>query len=132
MLAVLLFFLMVRRPPRSTRTDTLFPYTTLFRSLGVRARLERRPDRLRAQFHDRAGDAAGHDGEVQKMRGWMLAGVAAIGLAGGAQASEVARVPQRVVVTHDRGPDQRVRALAYGDSIYRVRAVTGHDLAVLH
>src|SRR3546814_4354999 len=30
-----MFFLMIRRPPRSTRTDTLFPYTTLFRSLGV-------------------------------------------------------------------------------------------------
>src|SRR3546814_18238345 len=28
------FFLMIRRPPRSTRTDTLFPYTTLFRSSG--------------------------------------------------------------------------------------------------
>src|SRR3546814_5082578 len=28
------FFLMIRRPPRSTRTDTLFPYTTLFRSAG--------------------------------------------------------------------------------------------------
>src|SRR3546814_11410454 len=28
------FFLMIRRPPRSTRTDTLFPYTTLFRSPG--------------------------------------------------------------------------------------------------
>src|SRR3546814_19685873 len=27
-----LFLLMIRRPPRSTRTDTLFPYTTLFRS----------------------------------------------------------------------------------------------------
>src|SRR3546814_13758807 len=27
-----LFFLMIRRPPRSTRHDTLFPYTTLFRS----------------------------------------------------------------------------------------------------
>src|SRR3546814_21128957 len=26
------FFVMIRRPPRSTRTDTLFPYTTLFRS----------------------------------------------------------------------------------------------------
>src|SRR3546814_16521464 len=26
---------MIRRPPRSTRTDTLFPYTTLFRSLAV-------------------------------------------------------------------------------------------------
>src|SRR3546814_16689121 len=30
------FFLMIRRPPRSTRTDTLFPYTTLFRSIQVR------------------------------------------------------------------------------------------------
>src|SRR3546814_14428063 len=33
------FFLMIRRPPRSTRTDTLFPYTTLFRS--------RRPELVR-------------------------------------------------------------------------------------
>src|SRR3546814_6795422 len=32
MLSLLFFFLMIRRPPRSTRTDTLFPYTTLFRS----------------------------------------------------------------------------------------------------
>src|SRR3546814_18861542 len=30
---MLVLFLMIRRPPRSTRTDTLFPYTTLFRSL---------------------------------------------------------------------------------------------------
>src|SRR3546814_1706612 len=30
---VFFFFLMIRRPPRSTRTDTLFPYTTLFRSM---------------------------------------------------------------------------------------------------
>src|SRR3546814_12346304 len=29
---ILFFFLMIRRPPISTRTDTLFPYTTLFRS----------------------------------------------------------------------------------------------------
>src|SRR3546814_11430343 len=34
------FCLLIRRPPRSTRTDTLFPYTTLFRSVG----------------HDRVGD----------------------------------------------------------------------------
>src|SRR3546814_14147968 len=36
MLLCLFFFvfLMIRRPPRSTRTDTLFPYTTLFRSSG--------------------------------------------------------------------------------------------------
>src|SRR3546814_11124535 len=39
------FFLMIRRPPRSTRTDTLFPYTTLFRSTRYDlSRLRRRPD----------------------------------------------------------------------------------------
>src|SRR3546814_14516622 len=32
---MLFFFLMIRRPPRATRTDTLFPYTTLFRSQAV-------------------------------------------------------------------------------------------------
>src|SRR3546814_17212221 len=32
LLLLFVFFLMIRRPPRSTRTDTLFPYTTLFRS----------------------------------------------------------------------------------------------------
>src|SRR3546814_11615332 len=39
------FFLMLRRPPRSTLTDTLFPYTTLFRA-GFRGLLidQRRPD----------------------------------------------------------------------------------------
>src|SRR3546814_12882879 len=36
----MVLFLMNRRPPRSTRTDTLFPYTTLFRSQGVGARVE--------------------------------------------------------------------------------------------
>src|SRR3546814_3518876 len=33
---------MIRRPPRSTRTDTLFPYTTLFRSLRIDQELARR------------------------------------------------------------------------------------------
>src|SRR3546814_11064314 len=39
---VLVFFLMIRRPPRSTRTDTLFPYTTLFRSAEFAA-MKKRP-----------------------------------------------------------------------------------------
>src|SRR3546814_4600744 len=38
MVFIIFFFLMIRRPPRSTRTDTLFPYTTLFRSEGKSAR----------------------------------------------------------------------------------------------
>src|SRR3546814_18584778 len=37
------FFLMIRRPPRSTRTDTLFPYTTLFRSDLARTHVEIEP-----------------------------------------------------------------------------------------
>src|SRR3546814_4466304 len=39
MFLMLFVFLMIRRPPRSTRTDTLFPYTTLFRSLVDQAKL---------------------------------------------------------------------------------------------
>src|SRR3546814_20889967 len=41
---------MIRRPPRATRTDTLFPYTTLFRS-------PKRLDRAHRQFEFRAQDA---------------------------------------------------------------------------
>src|SRR3546814_9965587 len=44
---------MIRRPPRSTRTDTLFPYTTLFRS-RLDAQLCRR---ARAQFRQRVAEA---------------------------------------------------------------------------
>src|SRR3546814_4471572 len=38
---IMFFFLMIRRPPRSTRTDTLFPYTTLFRSHTKEGRMTR-------------------------------------------------------------------------------------------
>src|SRR3546814_19266885 len=37
---LLFFFLIIRRPPSSTRTDTLFPYTTLFRSTGFEGWLQ--------------------------------------------------------------------------------------------
>src|SRR3546814_18735969 len=48
---LLFFVLMIRRPPRSTLTDTLFPYTTLFRSEGGRPGARRTEAR-------RDGDAA--------------------------------------------------------------------------
>src|SRR3546814_13523975 len=49
MICTLLFFcLMIRRPPRSTRTDTLFPYTTLFRSKMWRC--SRKPQRKALPF----------------------------------------------------------------------------------
>src|SRR3546814_14532247 len=60
------FFLMIRRPPRSTRTDTLFPYTTLFRS---DAGCDRQPDRTgRGPLaSDRAGQlSAGGEGRSEE------------------------------------------------------------------
>src|SRR3546814_10083954 len=45
---------MIRRPPRSTRTDTLFPYTTLFRSTGRRAVFQLGREVLRERSHVRA------------------------------------------------------------------------------
>src|SRR3546814_7295952 len=51
------FFVMMRRPPRSTRTDTLFPYTTLFRSRAA----------------GRPGARRGHGGPHAQRRGWRVA-----------------------------------------------------------
>src|SRR3546814_17720540 len=48
---------MIRRPPRSTRTDTLFPYTTLFRSRPARGRGSTTRLRARARSPCRRGDA---------------------------------------------------------------------------
>src|SRR3546814_8136175 len=47
----MIFFLTIRRPPRPTRTYTLVPYTTLFRSVDARrdAAVRRRPERQRMQ-----------------------------------------------------------------------------------
>src|SRR3546814_4916872 len=60
---------MIRRPPRSTRTDTLFPYTTLFRS--VRCRFRRRSAcrryrwrRTHASFRERSEE---HTSELQSL-----------------------------------------------------------------
>src|SRR3546814_15490390 len=49
---ILIFFLMIRRPPRSTRTDTLFPYTTLFRSSQTGMSVHLDIERLFAQKVD--------------------------------------------------------------------------------
>src|SRR3546814_5509448 len=49
---------MIRRPPRSTRTDTLFPYTTLFRSPHRPSRALRRRDLARSRGDRHAGRPA--------------------------------------------------------------------------
>src|SRR3546814_9656931 len=52
---------MIRRPPRSTRTDTLFPYTTLFRSRSRGRRHAHQPARLPDRAHRRDGKPDGED-----------------------------------------------------------------------
>src|SRR3546814_20015304 len=64
---LLLFFLMIRLPPRSTRTDTLFPYTTLFRSVTSTdtltiARFSRPTTRLPTGRHPRRAFTCGLHG----------------------------------------------------------------------
>src|SRR3546814_20319497 len=61
------FFLMIRPPPRSTRTDTLFPYTTLFRSISTQCLMAAGAAlsfKLRRQ--DRVAVACGGDGGSSK------------------------------------------------------------------
>src|SRR3546814_21179194 len=56
LIGLIFFFLIIRRPPRSTRTDTLFPYTTLFRShVQVDADLLERPRVAHQRLAERLG-----------------------------------------------------------------------------
>src|SRR3546814_17360360 len=70
-------FLLLRRPPRSTRTDTLFPYTTLFRSwpwrrrarvIGGSGRTERQGDESHALDPARSPGSPCPPGKVSKFR----------------------------------------------------------------
>src|SRR3546814_6628205 len=59
-----MFFLMIRRPPRSTRTDTRFPYTTLFRSPAPLAERRCRARQRRATANNQ-GKCAGRAGGTE-------------------------------------------------------------------
>src|SRR3546814_4020813 len=81
---VLFFFLMIRRPPRSTRTDTLFPYTTLFRSPNRDRRRERAS---RGRDRGRPGSSPAVRREPRRRRIWLSQGhlLKLGGSAGGAE-----------------------------------------------
>src|SRR3546814_19946970 len=74
----LFFFLMIRRPPRSTRTDTLFPYTTLFRSHSPA---------------DRAGSQAEQDHQSHQSRRCEITECDAANHGGGGEAGKGGRDP---------------------------------------
>src|SRR3546814_509917 len=108
------FFLMIRRPPRSTRTDTLFPYTTLFRSgarlagshlaeTGLSARFDERGRRYRIDADARR--ILLHDGE----RRWRYERVPAYQAehagADGSGDQVAAPMPGRIVLVRVAGGD---------------------------
>src|SRR3546814_2344286 len=74
---------MIRRPPRSTRTDTLFPYTTLFRSAaydlpGARSHLDLRAWRAALQ---RLAFAGGHETGTARLSAHSLTALYGVGVA---------------------------------------------------
>src|SRR3546814_14373804 len=96
---------MIRRPPRSTRTDTLFPYTTLFRSKSAGAhRLARRAGRaglyLRsAHHHPRRRRYRRHDRRTSQGSAMLGAGKAWLAAAGAPDLLlTVLKVPLRLVL----------------------------------
>src|SRR3546814_20508937 len=107
---------MIRRPPRSTRTDTLFPYTTLFRSLV----------HLGADPVHREADQAHADLGVEALDRLHQADVAFLDQVAEWQA--VAVVAARDV--HDEAP-VRMHQLAGGAEVFLVADAVGERLFVL-
>src|SRR3546814_16346212 len=115
---------MLRRPPRSTRTDTLFPYTTLFRSLS------RDPG---PRFHRLSGDAAfgeddpiglvlGADGPTGLQRPEQLR--RPVGREGDDERRRVAEIS-----AWSGAPEQVVRVCEAIDAVYFDPLVGEHGLA---
>src|SRR3546814_9022821 len=111
---------MIRRPPRSTRTDTLFPYTTLFRSADTLKRA--RPEARVEQVEDRMFDAADILVDGQPARDHC--GVERLVRRGAGEAEEIpARIDEgveRVGLAHRRAAARRA-----GDMLPRRMAEIG-------
>src|SRR3546814_11825795 len=128
---------MIPRPPRSTRTDPLFPYTTLFRSFVAHPqalRVRRRPTRAR-QSQTRQRNAAGakavalrrqHAGQAQFIL-FLMQKYAAILHARKGEAPAVALAcdapfgPARQRAAERRGPRETPLSGAVGDEPHRER-----------
>src|SRR3546814_20945858 len=108
---------MIRRPPRATRTDTLFPYTTLFRSSPRRGgpsekrpeALDRRPRRHGCPKHDSRRDPLRHRDLFRRWpdpEGGHLRSGARL-----REAYEKASGPEEQLVAHGGRPDAAVHTL---------------------
>src|SRR3546814_11847064 len=91
---------MIRRPPRSTRTDTLFPYTTLFRSTGIQ-----HPRPALTPIQRRGGKTGGryHHHQVAPMSKLESISGRALELAGSVGDTLRDRVPDRAIKWNETG-----------------------------
>src|SRR3546814_12916913 len=108
------FFLMIRRPPRSTRTDTRFPYTTLFRS----RRRSPRPLRLirkgRTMSKDKAEAPTGKGGKMKKLLLIAVGAAVLIGAGAGAGIYMVCGLAAEASRPEDRFPKLVARSTGGG------------------
>src|SRR3546814_2400103 len=101
---------MIRRPPRATRTDTLFPYTTLFRS------------RLRVGFDDPKLSLFGRERGQRRLRGGT-----GVGRRGEGPVARIdpqgERIPlgQRLPAAVEGVPDRAMQGMGHDGAIFRLR-----------
>src|SRR3546814_3721515 len=129
------FVLMIRRPPRSTRTDTLFPYTALFRSSGCRPRAPGADSSAGPAARGARDHSSGFNrsvsgaGDLDRVDDHVLD--RSVLTTGGGAADRVDDVARRLVghLAEDRVPVVQVRGGAQGDEELRAvgaRAGVGH------
>src|SRR3546814_11718208 len=117
---------MIRRPPRSTRTDTLWPYTTLFRSERVASIASRYRSRFADQFGRhflidaaRGADTIGHDRRRtgRQFADLDLAGAQLVGGDGENLHSQRAAIGLQVLVAFAQITDRRLRRRFSGNTL---------------
>src|SRR3546814_7658598 len=128
----LLFILMIRQPPRSTRTDTLFPYTTLFRSaspiliLQPPAGLENPRDQREAQDEEARDRSEEHTSELQSL---MRTSYAVFCLQNKLKMPSVDL--HELVIIHNHNYDQSFTSIQYQNSHQHVKFNINHSLNML-
>src|SRR3546814_8755905 len=119
---------MTRRPPRSTRTDTLFPYTTLFRSVIHAQRIEQRRFQIRGEglpghvFDQQRQDDIAGDRIVEararcEQQRLTLPGQHRDGVARGDRRAQVTRLKLRSIMIEHLGDTRTVRQKLADDDV---------------
>src|SRR3546814_5539427 len=121
------FFLMIRRPPRSTRTDTLFPYTTLFRSNGKAARSCVLPVQVTANTEITTIEHLSENGDHVLQKLWTEMNVPQCGYCQSGMLMAAASLLKQVKKPTDQDIDAQVSNICRCGTYPRVRAAIHRD-----